>query len=103
MQTQTINTELCRWLDGKCQRIEEATGAKRYHTFISAIYTLNAGQGGAPLSPALDDRGEWHGGSDKAETIMVLETLCWCALSAGVKTETVKRVYEREMSCICPL
>lgn len=94
MQTQTINTDLCRWLDGKCQRIEQATsGQKRYGAFQSALHELRNGQGMAPVRswPAEDG---FYSEYAWDEIIVCLQALCWCALAEGVKTDTVKKAYE---------
>jgi hypothetical protein len=89
MQTQTVNTALCRWLDEKCQQIEQATdGRQRYQAFAAAMRGL---YDDAPVTVHFSENGFRR---DNAELVMALQALCWCALSAGVKTETAKKAFE---------
>jgi len=89
MQTQTVNTALCRWLDDNCQQIEDAAdGRQRYQAFAAAMRGLHDA---APITVHFSENGFRR---DQDELVMVLQALCWCALSAGVKTETVRKAFE---------
>jgi len=89
MQTQTVNADLCRWLDEKCQRIEQATdGRQRYQAFGAAMRGLHDD---APVTVHFSKHGFRR---DHDELVMVLQAVCWCALSEGVKPETVKKAFE---------
>jgi|HubBroStandDraft_1064217.scaffolds.fasta_scaffold940451_1 hypothetical protein len=73
MQTQTVNTDLCRWLDEKCQQIEQATGGRqRYQAFAAAMRGLHDD---APVTVHFSEN---HFRRDQDELVMVLQAVCRC-------------------------
>jgi len=89
MQTETTNVDLCCWLDEKCQQIEQATdGRQRYQAFAAAMRGL---YDDAPVTVHFSENGFRR---DQDELMMALQAVCWCALSEGVKPETVRKAFD---------